>query len=52
MAAVARLLGLAKFGVGAVTYAEPSDPVFGRRDMHTVRYTEMAPDRFKNFWKD
>jgi integrase len=20
--------------------------------MHTVRYTEMAPDRFKNFWKD
>jgi len=20
--------------------------------MHTVRYTEMAPDRFKNFWQD
>lgn len=20
--------------------------------MHTVRYTEMAPDRFKNFWID
>ncbi len=20
--------------------------------MHTVRYTEMAPDRFKNFWTD
>jgi len=20
--------------------------------MHTVRYTEMGPDRFKNFWKD
>ena len=19
---------------------------------HTVRYTEMAPDRFKGFWKD
>ena len=19
---------------------------------HTVRYTEMSPDRFKNFWKD
>ena len=19
---------------------------------HTVRYTEMAPDRFKDFWKD
>jgi hypothetical protein len=25
----------------------------GRKNiMHTVRYTEMAPDRFKNFWKD
>jgi hypothetical protein len=20
--------------------------------MHTVGYTEMAPDRFKNFWRD
>jgi len=20
--------------------------------MHTVRYTEMAPDQFKDFWKD
>ena len=20
--------------------------------MHTVRYTEMAPGRFKNFWQD
>jgi site-specific recombinase XerD len=20
--------------------------------MHTVRYTEMAPDRFKDFWND
>ncbi len=19
---------------------------------HTVRYTELAPDRFKNFWRD
>ena len=19
---------------------------------HTVRYTEMAPDRFKDFWRD
>ena len=23
-----------------------------RNIMHTVRYTEMAPDRFKDFWKD
>ena len=34
MAAVAGLLGLAKFGVGAVTYAEPQNPAFGRRDRH------------------
>jgi hypothetical protein len=20
--------------------------------MHTVRYTELTPDRFKNFWED
>ena len=20
--------------------------------MHTVRYTELSPDRFKNFWDD
>ena len=25
----------------------------GRRNIqHTVRYTELAPDRFKNFWRD
>jgi type 1 fimbriae regulatory protein FimE len=23
-----------------------------RNIQHTVRYTEMAPDRFKMFWKD
>jgi putative tryptophan/tyrosine transport system substrate-binding protein len=34
--------------------AKPADlPVMGHKNiMHTVRYTEMAPDRFKNFWKD
>jgi len=26
--------GLPKLGVSAVTYAEPTDPVFGRRDRH------------------
>ena len=26
---------------------------FGHKNIqHTVRYTEMAPDRFKNFWRD
>jgi site-specific recombinase XerD len=23
-----------------------------RNIQHTVRYTELAPDRFKNFWQD
>ncbi len=23
-----------------------------RNIQHTVRYTELAPDRFKNFWHD
>jgi type 1 fimbriae regulatory protein FimE len=23
-----------------------------RNIMHAVRYTDMAPDRFKNFWKE
>jgi type 1 fimbriae regulatory protein FimB/type 1 fimbriae regulatory protein FimE len=23
-----------------------------RNIQHTVRYTELAPDRFKNFWRD
>ncbi len=23
-----------------------------RNIQHTVRYTELAPDRFKGFWKD
>jgi type 1 fimbriae regulatory protein FimB/type 1 fimbriae regulatory protein FimE len=23
-----------------------------RNIQHTVRYTEMAPDRFKGFWRD
>jgi Phage integrase family len=24
----------------------------GQNIQHTVRYTELVPDRFKNFWKD
>ena len=25
---------------------------FGHKNIqHTVRYTELAPDRFKNFWR-
>jgi type 1 fimbriae regulatory protein FimB/type 1 fimbriae regulatory protein FimE len=23
-----------------------------RNIQHTVRYTELSPDRFKNFWRD
>lgn len=30
----------------------PSGELHGPQKLHTVRYTEMAPDRFKNFWKD
>jgi len=26
--------------------------IFGPRIQHTVRDTELAPDRFKNFWRD
>jgi type 1 fimbriae regulatory protein FimB/type 1 fimbriae regulatory protein FimE len=27
--------------------------LLGHRNIqHTVRYTELAPDRFKNFWRD
>jgi hypothetical protein len=33
------------------------EPTFCRRPghkniQHTVRYTDMAPDRFKDFWRD
>jgi integrase len=26
-------------------------PWLGHNIQHTVRYTELAPDRFKNFWR-
>jgi hypothetical protein len=25
---------------------------FGHKNIQLVRYTELAPDRFKNFWRD
>ena len=30
----------------------PSSTTCAKKIMHTVRYTDMAPDRFKIFWKD
>jgi hypothetical protein len=37
----------------AVRYiAETIEAALKSRDIqHTVRYTELAPDRFKNFWR-
>jgi hypothetical protein len=29
-----------------------SSNLVGRNIMHTVRYTELSPDRFRNFWED
>jgi type 1 fimbriae regulatory protein FimB/type 1 fimbriae regulatory protein FimE len=30
----------------------PIHPHLGHKNIqHTVRYTEMAPDRFKDFWR-
>ena len=30
----------------------PKDYLGHKNIQHTVRYTELAPDRFKNFWRD
>ena len=30
----------------------PSYTTTGDTNMHTVRYTELTPDRFKGFWED
>ena len=31
----------------------PCQHYLGHKNIqHTVRYTEMAPDRFKDFWRD
>jgi len=27
-------------------------PLGHKNIQHTVRYTELSPDRFKDFWKD
>jgi len=43
--------GFALANSGHDTRALQAD--LGHRDIqHTVRYTELAPDRFKKFWKD
>jgi hypothetical protein len=48
-----RLLGWASIvGLVAVTILFRHDPLRHRSIQSTVRYTALAPDRFKNFWKD
>jgi hypothetical protein len=34
------------------TILAPSRHILGHKNIqHTVRYTELAPDRFKDFWR-
>jgi type 1 fimbriae regulatory protein FimB/type 1 fimbriae regulatory protein FimE len=36
-----------------VSAAAPLAAWLGHKNIqHTVRYTELAPDRFKDFWRD
>jgi site-specific recombinase XerD len=45
----ARSFGLAEAGVDTRALRA----YLGHRNIqHTVRYTELAPDRFKDFWRD
>ncbi len=52
------LLGMLRHGCGYKLANDGHDTraiqhYLGHRNIqHTVRYTELAPDRFKGFWKD
>jgi hypothetical protein len=52
--ATVRFLPHAAIGhVAQVRRSRHSAAVPGHKDIqHTVRYTDMAPDRSKNFWRD
>jgi hypothetical protein len=39
-------------GLGRALHDLKIEVVGHRSIQHTVRYTELAPDRFKNFWRD
>ena len=45
--------GYARANAGHDTRALQVQAWLGHKNIqHTVRYTELAPDRFKNFWRD
>jgi hypothetical protein len=38
--------------IEAELFAVPGSKPIGHKNIqHTVRYTELAPDRFKDFWR-
>jgi site-specific recombinase XerD len=45
--------GSAEFGASDPMTAEHIQAYLGHKNIqHTVRYTELAPTRFKDFWRD
>jgi type 1 fimbriae regulatory protein FimB/type 1 fimbriae regulatory protein FimE len=34
------------------TIPEPYSTIGHKNIQHTVRYTELSPDRFRDFWRD
>ena len=46
------LLGGPGESPGATVGLSTDDAVAAQNIQHTVRYTDMAPDRFKDFWRD
>jgi hypothetical protein len=53
LAALALSLWLGLLAGAAGQGAAPQTTATAHRNIqHTVRYTELAPDRFKNFWRD
>jgi hypothetical protein len=45
--------GLLRAGKLAKVGVDTREAYLGHRNIqHSVRYTELAPDRFKDFWRD
>ena len=47
-------MSLADLGAGLATSSRNRDTTNAHKRyiVHTVRYTNLAPDRFKSFWRD
>jgi hypothetical protein len=46
-----RMLGVSLSPIKATTRAR-CKPIWGNKNIqHTVRYTELSPTRFKDFWR-